>query len=324
MLARLVRPVRPATAEDRSGDHAPTCPRSPSRWSPPASPGSRSVLYENTVVRKGLSRGGERRRGHPAPGRHPDYAASTQAGLQPPRPLPAWMARLCPTAPASSTCCRRWSRRPWRRGIAAWSSLSSRRWAALLKSRMEERRAGDTMCSSCTVASRRRGARTMVARVPGGGERTAPRIFVLSLKAGGTGLNLTRCQPRLPLRPLVEPRGRGSGHRPGLPHRAAAQRLRPQVRLLRHPRGAHPGDAGTQAGRGQDPARRTGERLAHRAQQRRTAPKLLILDRLRGTGREANARPIRLGERWRRDQHIVASMDDRSLELALAIAAVDP
>ena len=57
----------------------------------------------------------------------------------------------------------------------------------------------------------------MVRALPGG--PTARRVFVLSLKAGGTGLNLTARQPRHPLRPLVEPRGRGSGHRPRLPHR---------------------------------------------------------------------------------------------------------
>ncbi len=46
-------------------------------------------------------------------------------------------------------------------------------------------------------------------------------------------------QPRLPLRPLVEPRRRGPGQRPRLPHRPAEDRLRAQIRHLRHPGGAH-------------------------------------------------------------------------------------
>ena len=57
----------------------------------------------------------------------------------------------------------------------------------------------------------RRDARTaMIARFQ---SEDGPPVFILSLKAGGTGLNLTR-QPRLPLRPLVEPRRREPGYRP--------------------------------------------------------------------------------------------------------------
>ena len=62
-------------------------------------------------------------------------------------------------------------------------------------------------------------------------------FFVLSLKAGGTGLNLTAASHVDPLRPLVEPGGREPGHRPGLPHRPEEERARPQVRLPRHGRG---------------------------------------------------------------------------------------
>ena len=46
-----------------------------------------------------------------------------------------------------------------------------------------------------------------------------------------------RRQPRLPFRPLVEPRRREPGHRPRVPHRAAAQRPGAQVRLPGHRRG---------------------------------------------------------------------------------------
>ena len=70
-----------------------------------------------------------------------------------------------------------------------------------------------------------------------------PPILVLSLKAGGTGLNLTAANHVVPLRPLVEPRRRGPGHRPRLPHRPAAERAGPQARLRRHARGADRRDA---------------------------------------------------------------------------------
>ena len=64
--------------------------------------------------------------------------------------------------------------------------------------------------------------------------RTGRGVFMLSLKAGGTGLNLTAAQPRLPLRPLVEPGRREPGDRPRLPHRPDAERAGAQVRLRRH------------------------------------------------------------------------------------------
>ena len=51
-----------------------------------------------------------------------------------------------------------------------------------------------------------------------------------------------RGQPRRARRPLVEPGGRGPGHRPGVPDRAAPGRAGPQVRLRRHGRGEDRGD----------------------------------------------------------------------------------
>ena len=61
-----------------------------------------------------------------------------------------------------------------------------------------------------------------------------PPFFMLSLKAGGTGLNLTAAIARHPLRPLVEPGRREPGHRPRLPHRPEAQRPGAQIHLPRH------------------------------------------------------------------------------------------
>ena len=57
----------------------------------------------------------------------------------------------------------------------------------------------------------------MVRALPG--RRAAAACFLLSLKAGGTGLEPHPRRPRRPLRPLVEPGGRGAGHRPRLPDR---------------------------------------------------------------------------------------------------------
>ena len=81
-----------------------------------------------------------------------------------------------------------------------------------------------------------------------GTDPDGPPLFLLSLKAGGTGLNLTARQPRLPLRPLVEPGRREPGHRPRLPHRPDAERAGPQVRLRRHAGGEDRRDDRAQEG----------------------------------------------------------------------------
>ncbi len=103
------------------------------------------------------------------------------------------------------------------------------------------------------------------------GEEDAPPFFVLSLKAGGTGLNLDARQPRVPLRPLVEPGGGGPGHRPRVPHRADAPGAGPQVRLRGHPRGADRRDDHEEARAGPAGDRRR-RGLADRAEPRRAAP----------------------------------------------------
>ena len=63
-----------------------------------------------------------------------------------------------------------------------------------------------------------------------------PRLLLLSLKAGGTGLNLTRANHVFHFRPLVESGGGEPGHRPRLSHRARRERPGAQVPLC--------GDAG--------------------------------------------------------------------------------
>ena len=87
---------------------------------------------------------------------------------------------------------------------------------------------------TCTAAPRRSGAtRWWRGSSPGDG----PPIFLLSLKAGGTGLEPHRGQPRRAPRPVVEPGGGEPGHRPGVPDRAAAHRAGAQVHLHGHARG---------------------------------------------------------------------------------------
>ena len=51
-------------------------------------------------------------------------------------------------------------------------------------------------------------------------EDEAVGFFLLSLKAGGAGLNLTAASHVVQLRPLVESRSGESGHRPRLPNRS--------------------------------------------------------------------------------------------------------
>ena len=82
-------------------------------------------------------------------------------------------------------------------------------------------------------------------------------FMVLSLKAGGTGLNLDCGVPCHPLRPVVEPGGREPGHGPRLSHRPAEERARPQVRLPGHGGGAYRrAHRGQAAALGRDPIRR--------------------------------------------------------------------
>ena len=117
----------------------------------------------------------------------------------------------------------------------------------------------------------------------------APPIFILSLKAGGTGLNLTGGQPRLPLRPLVEPGRREPGHRPRLPHRPDAQRAGPQVPLRRHARGEDRRDDREEEG-GRRAGRRHRRRLADRALDRRSCATCSPCARARWRSSDAEGR----------------------------------
>ena len=100
-----------------------------------------------------------------------------------------------------------------------------------------------------------------------GGE--GPGALVLSLKAGGTGLEPHRREPRRALRPLVEPRGRRPGARPRVAHRPDPHRHLPPADLPGHRRRARRGGR-----RGQAPHRRSRAaevELARRPRQRPAA-----------------------------------------------------
>ena len=116
------------------------------------------------------------------------HAHPAQAGLQPPGAASCTTAARCRGAAASW---RGWPR-CWRRSSPAasarWSSPSSPRWAGCC-STLQRRSAA--RCCSCTAAHPLAERDRMVAALPGR-RRTAPPLFILSLKAGGTGLNLTR------------------------------------------------------------------------------------------------------------------------------------
>jgi SNF2 family DNA or RNA helicase len=62
-------------------------------------------------------------------------------------------------------------------------------------------------------------------------EDEAVPFFVLSLKAGGTGLTLTAAIACRAFRPLVESGSREPSHRPHIPHRTVEKRFSPQIRL---------------------------------------------------------------------------------------------
>ena len=70
--------------------------------------------------------------------------------------------------------------------------------------------------SSCTAACAPRAAEDMVDEFQAG---EVPRVPALA-QGGRSGAQPHAGDPRRALRPLVEPRGRGPGHRPRLPHRA--------------------------------------------------------------------------------------------------------
>ena len=260
--ARWCGPTSCAGSRPRSRS-SPTCPTRPRSRRSAASSRKQAALYQQAV------------RG---PGARARRAARAW-------PAGAWCWR---TSPASSRFCNHPSH--WLRD-GRWEPERQRQAAAAGRAARRDRRPAGEGAGVHAVqgGDRSRWPPTSAARFgrPGlvlSGETAVgrrqklveqfqaedgPPFFVLSLRAGRHRPQPDRRQPRHPLRPLVEPRGRGPGHRPRLPHRPEAQRAGPQADLPRHPRGAHrrahreQARAGPPGGRG-----RTAATPAHRAVQR--------------------------------------------------------
>ena len=145
-----------------------------------------ATLYE-AVVQESLERIASAEEGHRAARRGAGRADPAQAGLQPPGPVPGrWLGAAGPVGQA----------RPAGRD-AGGGAVGRRPGAGLHPVRRDgPHAAGATCnpclasrCSSCTAARPRSSATAWwpVSKQ----ERGGPPIFILSLKAGGTGLNLT-------------------------------------------------------------------------------------------------------------------------------------
>ena len=120
-----------------------------------------------------------------------EHVDAAQAGVQPSRPIPA--SRPKPTIPSRTTIAAAnciastpfW-KRCWPKATGCCCSASSRRWAACSsntsRSDLAYRR------SFCTAACAPKSGPKWCSRFQ---SDDGPPVFVLSLKAGGTGLNLT-------------------------------------------------------------------------------------------------------------------------------------
>ena len=138
----------------------------------------------------GAGRAGGRHRGRgpgATPGGDPGRHHRAQADLQPPRRLPGRRTARWPGGPASWPASRRSWRRSSRPASASWCSPTSPSGAGGWP-RTSPRSPGTPV--ACYDGSLSRGrAGPDGGRVPG--RRRGPERLVLSLKAGGTGLNLT-------------------------------------------------------------------------------------------------------------------------------------
>ena len=136
--------------------------------------------------------------------------------------------------PADGHAARTGGRRPAHTGV-----LAVHQHAGADRGRTDRQRYSPTACSPATPAiAKRRSAASRPASVP---------IFLISLKAGGVGLNLTAADTVDPLRPVVEPGGRKPGHRPRPPHRPGQAGVRLQADRQRQHRGKDSRPAGTKS-----------------------------------------------------------------------------
>ena len=189
-------------------------------------------LYERVVDE--AERQDPRRRGDRATRRHPGDTLQAQAGLQPPGALPGRRQRAGPALGQAHPAHR--DARRGHRGRRPGARLHP---VCRDGQAPAEAPAGSAGPRDLLPARRHaeEAARSDGRALPSGGRR-APRLRALA-QGGRHRPQPDRRQPRLPLRPLVEPGGGEPGHRPGLPHRADAERAGAQVRVRGHAGGAH-------------------------------------------------------------------------------------
>jgi hypothetical protein len=144
---------------------------------------------------------------------------------------PAVTPRSCPASTRDVVEARRSSTRCSTEVVAeGHKALVFSQWTSPARSRRAApRRAGARLRAPRRLDARprRRGD-----RVPG--RRRAP-VMLISLKAGGTGLNAHRGRSRVPRRPVVEPGRRSAGRRSRAPHRAGQAGARLPARVAKAP-----------------------------------------------------------------------------------------
>ena len=239
------RPVRAAPAQDRPADH-----RRPAGQDRDQAAVHADRRAGHALPGRGRRDAGQdraRREGIERKGLVLADADPAQAGLQPPGAAARRRLARSPAAPASSPGSRRCSRKrsptATRRCASPSSPSSARCCVPHLAARFG---------TEVAVPARRHAE---AARATRWCERFQDDGRPADLRAVAEGgrhrPQPDRRQPRHPLRPLVEPGGRGPGDRPRVPHRPAPRRAGAQARLRRHGRGAdRPDDRGeARAGR---------------------------------------------------------------------------
>ena len=145
-----------------------------------------ATLYEAVAAGHHAPDRGVRR--HPAPRPDPGAADAPEAGLQPPGAAACTTAARWRVGRASWPACARCSKRSSPATSARWSSPSTPRWVGCCRSTCASTLDREVLFlhGGTPMAERDR----LVAEFQT--DANGPPVFILSLKAGGTGLNLTR------------------------------------------------------------------------------------------------------------------------------------
>ncbi len=177
------RPVRAAPPQDRQDDHLRPAGEAGDEGLVPAHARAGHALPGRRRRHAGEDR---EQRGHRAAGQRAGRDDPAQAGLQPPRP-PAARRLQAGRALRQAGPPRGAGRRDRRRGRQG-PGLHPVRRVRLAAAAATSRPISTGRCCGCTAAWRRSGATSWSSRFQTDDE---PMIFLLSLKAAGTGLNLT-------------------------------------------------------------------------------------------------------------------------------------